>query len=384
MYSFNIDLTSTNSSQNIKENLVNDFELLKSIYNNDLEEYACTSDCLYEENNAEIIFKIKLKLEVEVDSGFIDIIEELKFSELISAKNMIILPYWLKFKCNLNNNTLVLISYVFWQKKNTEFFDNFQKNYLDDLPEESILFTIIESFKSYITAPEKKVLINWLQQMKEESLMHNGIFSIESIIYDIDRTDDQEYFDNYKNIEEDFDYLSILKARSHKMLEKSKNKIATIQSQTVNQIDNSTGYDKFISNGGISGEVISDRGSTFQSHIIKITSNAEVSKYLLMLKSNNKIVKATHNVLVFRFHDKINKNKTPSQNDITQGFDDDGEDGAGARLLGVLEKMKIYNIMVVVSRWFGGTLLGNDRYKHINDAAKILLNTNKNIFSFHQ
>ena len=47
---------------------------------------------------------------------------------------------------------------------------------------------------------------------------------------------------------------------------------------------------------------------------------------------------------------------------ITEGFDDDGEDGAGMRLLGILQKMKIYNVFVIVSRWYGGTLLGNDRF----------------------
>ena len=31
--------------------------------------------------------------------------------------------------------------------------------------------------------------------------------------------------------------------------------------------------------------------------------------------------------------------------------------------------------VVVVSRWFGGILLGPDRFKHINNAARSLLNT---------
>jgi putative IMPACT (imprinted ancient) family translation regulator len=31
------------------------------------------------------------------------------------------------------------------------------------------------------------------------------------------------------------------------------------------------------------------------------------------------------------------------------------------------------NVVVVVSRWYGGTLLGPDRFKHINNAARQVL-----------
>lgn len=32
--------------------------------------------------------------------------------------------------------------------------------------------------------------------------------------------------------------------------------------------------------------------------------------------------------------------------------------------------MDVWNVMVVVSRWFGGTHIGPDRFKHINSAAR--------------
>lgn len=32
--------------------------------------------------------------------------------------------------------------------------------------------------------------------------------------------------------------------------------------------------------------------------------------------------------------------------------------------------MDAWNVVVVVSRWFGGTHLGPDRFKHINSAAR--------------
>lgn len=32
--------------------------------------------------------------------------------------------------------------------------------------------------------------------------------------------------------------------------------------------------------------------------------------------------------------------------------------------------MDVWDVIVVVSRWFGGTLLGSDRFKHINTAGR--------------
>jgi putative IMPACT (imprinted ancient) family translation regulator len=51
-------------------------------------------------------------------------------------------------------------------------------------------------------------------------------------------------------------------------------------------------------------------------------------------------------------------------------YDDDGETQAGARLKHLLEILELDNVLVVVSRWYGGTLLGADRFKHINQAAR--------------
>jgi putative IMPACT (imprinted ancient) family translation regulator len=36
----------------------------------------------------------------------------------------------------------------------------------------------------------------------------------------------------------------------------------------------------------------------------------------------------------------------------------------------LLEILEVENVLVVVSRWYGGVLLGADRFKHINQAAR--------------
>ena len=56
-----------------------------------------------------------------------------------------------------------------------------------------------------------------------------------------------------------------------------------------------------------------------------------------------------------------------------QDCDDDGEDAAGKRLLHLLQIVDAQNVLVVVSRWYGGVLLGPARFTHINNAARVLM-----------
>ena len=86
-----------------------------------------------------------------------------------------------------------------------------------------------------------------------------------------------------------------------------------------------------------------------------------------------KIKKATHNIPIYRY---LNEDT----NQIVEYYDDDGEDGAGFRVLCVVQKMKLINLFVMVTRWYGGILLHQDRFKRINDAAQILLNQHSDVF----
>lgn len=56
-------------------------------------------------------------------------------------------------------------------------------------------------------------------------------------------------------------------------------------------------------------------------------------------------------------------------------FDDDGESSAGGRLAHLLalleDDLNVTGVVVVVSRWFGGIQLGADRFRHINNAARV-------------
>lgn len=117
-----------------------------------------------------------------------------------------------------------------------------------------------------------------------------------------------------------------------------------------------------------SSEPLIDRKSTFEAHCAQVYSVEDVDAVMEYLLSQNKIRRATHNILAYRIARDVS-----GRNTILQDYDDDGESGAGKKLMKLLEFSKLENVMVVVSRWFGGILLGPDRFKHINNCARSLL-----------
>lgn len=50
--------------------------------------------------------------------------------------------------------------------------------------------------------------------------------------------------------------------------------------------------------------------------------------------------------------------------------DDDGETAAGSRMAHLLSIMNVENVMVVVTRWYGGIKLGGDRFRLINQVSR--------------
>ena len=52
---------------------------------------------------------------------------------------------------------------------------------------------------------------------------------------------------------------------------------------------------------------------------------------------------------------------------------DDGEAGAGAVILKMLEREAVPDRIVVVTRWYGGKPLGGDRFRHVQEAVRLYL-----------
>jgi putative IMPACT (imprinted ancient) family translation regulator len=79
------------------------------------------------------------------------------------------------------------------------------------------------------------------------------------------------------------------------------------------------------------------------------------------LKKNKKYAKATHNSWATR----ISHNGT-----IYETKADDGETGAGLVILRTMQKEDVSDCVICVTRWFGGTKLMGDRFKHLQEATK--------------
>ena len=103
----------------------------------------------------------------------------------------------------------------------------------------------------------------------------------------------------------------------------------------------------------------------FQAHVATVTSMGHVKWALARLLSDKRIARATHNMLAYRYVDE--RGVQVSDND------DDGESSSGTKLAALLELANVNNVLVVVSRWFGGVLLGPVRFKYIASTARALL-----------
>ncbi|XP_057671882.1 protein IMPACT homolog [Diorhabda carinulata] len=112
----------------------------------------------------------------------------------------------------------------------------------------------------------------------------------------------------------------------------------------------------------IHGPTVIDRKSVFQGHVCEVKCKEDISGFMELLLDNRKIAQATHNISAYRI--------LQSNNVVMQDCDDDGENKASSRLLDLLQTLKLNNVMVVVSRWYGGIQLGPDRFRHINNAAR--------------
>ncbi|KAI0737786.1 UPF0029-domain-containing protein [Daedaleopsis nitida] len=112
----------------------------------------------------------------------------------------------------------------------------------------------------------------------------------------------------------------------------------------------------------VEAEPIQDRKSAFVARACRITDPSQVPLILAHLMSDRKIARAAHPI--------INAWRCRVGNVLHQDNDDDGETAAGGRLAHLLQILEVENVLVIVTRYFGGIHLGPDRFKHINQAAR--------------
>jgi len=107
-------------------------------------------------------------------------------------------------------------------------------------------------------------------------------------------------------------------------------------------------------------QIIIDRGSKYSVTASLVENEDDLKKFLKKLKADKHYRQASHNSFAAKF--KIN-------NKVIELKSDDGEAGAGMIILRVIRKANLINVVIVVTRWFGGTPLYNDRFKHIQDGT---------------
>lgn len=112
-------------------------------------------------------------------------------------------------------------------------------------------------------------------------------------------------------------------------------------------------------------EPIYDRGSTFVGYATSTNIEEEALERLERLKCDSKIRRGQHVMCAWRM-----KRELEGREIVFQDCDDDGETASGGRMLNLLVAMGVWNAMVVVVRWFNGTHIGPDRFRHINSAAR--------------
>ncbi|TLS30576.1 hypothetical protein PpBr36_03129 [Pyricularia pennisetigena] len=114
----------------------------------------------------------------------------------------------------------------------------------------------------------------------------------------------------------------------------------------------------------IMSDVYVEMKSTFIARCAHVTSAAQAESYVgHLLATDKKVRAATHNMTAWRIRGQDGKTSF-------QDCDDDGETAAGGRLLHLMQLMDLWDVMVVVTRWYGGQKLGPRRFAVINQVAR--------------
>lgn len=112
-------------------------------------------------------------------------------------------------------------------------------------------------------------------------------------------------------------------------------------------------------------KIIEDRGSRYSVSYGLVKGKDDIKNFLKQLKKNKKYAKATHNTWAVRI---------AHEGAVYESKNDDGEIGAGMVILRIMQKEDVTDCIICVTRWFGGVKLMGDRFKHVQDATKYVIN----------
>ena len=116
----------------------------------------------------------------------------------------------------------------------------------------------------------------------------------------------------------------------------------------------------------VSGPAFAYKKSTFLASVAHVRSAADVAAALSWLRAQPRVARASHVAIYASVFSGASGARHAD-------CDDDGEAAAGSRLAHLLAALGARDTLIVVTRWFGGVLLGPARFKIINDVSRQLI-----------
>jgi len=117
---------------------------------------------------------------------------------------------------------------------------------------------------------------------------------------------------------------------------------------------------------------IRDRKSAFVAFILPAKDPSQVKDAIAYIRRTHANRPPAHEVAAWRFVTlKPGATGLGGEGDfeVVSAYDDDGEKWAGGRILSIMKQTGVMDAVVVVSRWFGGIMLGPARFTHMETCA---------------
>jgi hypothetical protein len=108
---------------------------------------------------------------------------------------------------------------------------------------------------------------------------------------------------------------------------------------------------------------VTSKQSSFIARSIAISSPSEAKAAIARLLSNNKALQeADHNITAWRVRTDSGR--------VVEESNDDGESGGGRHILQIMQSDDIVGMLLVVTRWYGGIMLGPDRWRIMSQVSR--------------
>jgi hypothetical protein len=110
-------------------------------------------------------------------------------------------------------------------------------------------------------------------------------------------------------------------------------------------------------------ESVTSKKSTFVARARPVNSSAQARQLLRELMAEDpELRQATHNVTAWRVHN--------NHGGVIEECEDDGETGGGRHILKILQESNTVDYMLVMTRWYGGILLGSQRWELMDQVCR--------------